>query len=63
MGDRKAPRPRPRNQVKPGPPPAPPSMVEAFNRFAHEVGAYLEAVGWRALVVGSPRIELLFSRF
>ena len=58
MGDRKAPRPGPRNQVKPARRPAPPpDRREAFNRFAHEVGAYLETVGWRAVVVGSPRIE------
>ena len=30
---------------------------EAFRAMAEAVSSYLETVGWRAVVVGSPRIE------
>jgi hypothetical protein len=30
---------------------------EAFKHLADAVGVYLAAVGWRALLVGNPRVE------
>jgi hypothetical protein len=30
---------------------------ETFKALADAIGAYLEAVGWKALVVGHPRIQ------
>ena len=35
----------------------PPKNREAFNALADAIAAYLESIGWRALVVGSPRIQ------
>ncbi len=31
--------------------------AEVFKRFADALAVYLEAVGWRAIVVGHPRIQ------
>lgn len=32
-------------------------QVEAFNKMADAIGAYLETVGWKAMVIGGNKIQ------
>ena len=34
-----------------------PRAEAPFDRLAVAVGAYLETIGWRAIVVGNPRVQ------
>jgi len=35
----------------------PDAATDAFNDLAEALGRYLDAIGWTAVVVGSPRIQ------